>query len=132
FLVDGSPKFHHKDRLKHLLPFFGDVAVRQLSRGLVANYRQLRQQEDKIVPATTNRDVSVLRRLCNWAIEQNLLLVNPLARIGMERERRTKRPVLTVAEEAVLLAHAPPHVWRLVVAALDTGMRRGELTSQRW
>jgi integrase len=132
FLSDGGPKFHHKDRLKHLLPFFGNVQVRQLSRGLVSQYRQMRQERDKIAPATTNRDVSVLRRVCSWGVEQGLLAVNPLTRIGMERERRIKRSVLTVADEQILLAHCAKHLRELVIAALDSGMRRGELLKQQF
>jgi len=50
----------------------------------------------------------------------------------MERERRTKKPVLSVREEQVLIANAPPHLQRIIVAAVDTGMRRGEILRQRW
>jgi integrase len=39
---------------------------------------------------------------------------------------------MSVAEEAAVLAAASPHLHRIVVAALDTGMRRGELLTQRW
>jgi integrase len=50
----------------------------------------------------------------------------------MERERRTKRPVLSLREEHLLLAAAPPHLQRIVLCALHTGMRRGEILSERW
>jgi len=36
------------------------------------------------------------------------------------------------AEEAKLLAAASPHLRQIVIAALDTGMRRGELLTERW
>src|SRR5689334_11985462 len=39
FLAEGSPKSHHTDRLTHLLPFFGDVQVGSISKGLVSTYR---------------------------------------------------------------------------------------------
>ena len=50
----------------------------------------------------------------------------------MERERRTKRPVLSLREEQLLLAAAPEHLARIILCALHTGMRRGEILSQRW
>ncbi len=50
----------------------------------------------------------------------------------MERERRTKRPVMSVREERLLMAHAPEHLRRIILCALDTGMRRGEIFGQRW
>jgi hypothetical protein len=40
--------------------------------------------------------------------------------------------VLSIAEEQMLLAHAKNHIRTMIIAALDTGMRRGEITSQRW
>lgn len=40
------------------------------------------------------------------------------------------RPVLTVAEAWKLLGAAAPHLRQLIVAALDSGMRRGELLTQ--
>jgi len=48
------------------------------------------------------------------------------------RERRTPRMVMSVAEEVHLLGAAAPHLRNLVIAAFDTGMRRGELLGQRW
>jgi integrase len=50
----------------------------------------------------------------------------------MARERRTARPIVSLAEEDQLLAVAPRHLADLVIAALDTGMRRGELLGQQW
>jgi len=50
----------------------------------------------------------------------------------MERERRTKRPVMSVAEEMKLTAAAPEHLQRIILCALHTGMRRGEILHQRW
>ena len=43
---------------------------------------------------------------------------------------RTRR--LEMGEEARLLAHAPDHLRALIMAALETGMRKGELLALRW
>ncbi len=45
---------------------------------------------------------------------------------------RTRRQVLSVAEEQLLLANATDHLHAMTIMALDTGMRRGEITGQRW
>jgi integrase len=57
---------------------------------------------------------------------------NPPARLHMERERKTRRQVLSVAEEEKLLPAASQHLQPMTLTALDTGMRRGEITHQLW
>lgn len=79
-----------------------------------------------------NRDIECLRHLLYWAVDERLIAANPIARIRLERERRKKKPVLSLDEEALLLAAASPHLREITIVALDTGMRRGEILHQRW
>ena len=65
-------------------------------------------------------------------MDENLIAANPLARLRLERERKIRRHVISTAEEQKLLAAAPEHLRRIIAAALDTGMRRGEITHQLW
>lgn len=132
FLATAGPRPHHVDRLKHLLPYFADLPLVALTKAHVREYRTGRHAQRSLKDATINREVSVLRHLLYWAVDEGLLLNNPLSRIRFPPERRTPRPVLSVAEELALLAVAPSHLQALLIAALDTGMRRGELLTQRW
>lgn len=129
----GHEKFFHTDRLKHVLPFFGELRIHEITKGKVTDYRTKRQADDgPLTEATLNRDVAVLRRILYWALEENLILANPIARIAMGRERRTKKPVVSITDEQKILAVAKPHLKEIMIAGIDTGMRRGELLSQRW
>src|SRR5690606_23841749 len=84
-----------------------------------------------------NRLLETLRGFFNWAVERGyydrespfLRHGRPLIKFSKEaaRERR-----LQGDEEARLIRHASPHLKALVIAALDTGMRRGELLNLRW
>jgi len=132
FIGSGMGKPHSLDRLKHLLPFFADVPLLAINTSAIRKYRQERNQEKTLTAATVNRDLSVLRRVLYWGVEEGYLSSNPLGRLRMERERRTKRPVLSVREEQLLLAASPAHLQRIILCALHTGMRRGEILSQRW
>jgi integrase len=67
-----------------------------------------------------------------WAVDEGLISTNPLSRVRMTRERKKPRFVISVAEEDLLLQSAAPHLAAIIVAALDTGMRRGEILTQRW
>lgn len=44
-------------------------------------WKIVRQQEEGAAPATINRGLSTLRRLCAWAMEQRLLTENPVKEI---------------------------------------------------
>jgi integrase len=132
FIANAGPKAHHLDRLKVLLPYFADVPVVRITKGMARDYRVKRVAQKPVSEATVNRDLAVLRHLLYWAVDESLLLANPLARLPMARERRARRPVMAVEEEQAVLAVAPEHLKRIVIAALDTGMRRGELLNQLW
>ena len=132
FLASNAVRDHHPYRLRMLLPFFGDIPVVRLTKPLTEEFRKRRQAEDSVKDATVNRDLSTLRHVLYWAVTEHLLVANPLARLRLPRERRTMKPVLSVAEEQLLLPAAPAHLRRMIIAALDTGMRHGEITSQRW
>lgn len=132
FLAGAEVKPHHTDRLKNLLPHFADVPLLRLNKGMAADYRIKRHQEKTVSDATINRDLSVLRHILYWAVDQTILPANPLTRLRLARERRVRRPVMSVEEEQRLLAAAPMHLKRIIIAALDTGMRRGEILNQCW
>ena len=132
FVASGSVRPHHLYHLKFLLPFFSEVLVLRVTKSLTEEFRRQRQAGKRTKDATVNRDLSVLRHILYWGVDEQLLTANPLARLKMARERRTQRQVLSVAEEQLLLAAAKDHLRTMIIAALDTGMRRGEITSQRW
>jgi integrase len=132
FIASGTVRPHHLYHLKFLLPFFSETAALRVTKSLTDEFRRQRHSGNTIKDATINRDLSVLRHILYWAVDEQLLAANPLARMKMVRERRTRRQVLSIAEEQLLLGAAKDHLRAMTVAALDTGMRRGEITSQRW
>jgi len=132
FIGSGMGKPHSLDRLKHLLPYFAEMPLLAINTSAIRKYRQERNREKTLTAATVNRDLSVLRRVLYWGVEEGYLASNPVGRLRMERERRTKRPVLSLREEQLLLAASPAHLQRIVLCALHTGMRRGEILQQKW
>lgn len=142
FLADGEVKAHHLDRAKHFLPFFCDLRLGDATKNDVARYRKFRHENHlasqtgehpkPLSDATINRDVSVVRHLLYWAADEGFIPQNPLARIRLARERRQRRPVISVAHEVKLLRACAGHLAPIVIVALDTGMRRGEIFHQRW
>jgi integrase len=86
----------------------------------------------------TNRLLERLRHLFNWAIAEGYIDHTPFRREGVtviKLETAAEQPRhrrLELGEEEALLAHAEPHLYALIVAALETGCRLGELLGLQW
>ena len=133
FIANASPKGFHLEKLDKLLPYFADVPTTHINKGMVLEYRKARHaKKPKLTVATVNRDIAVLRHLLYWAVDNSFLVSNPLTRVPMVRERRVSRPVISLEEELQMLKAAPTHLRLMIVTALDSGMRRGEILHQIW
>ena len=132
FLADGSCLPYHRDRLKVLLPYWSEAPIGRITKARADDYRRERHAEKRVSDTTINRDLEVLRHLLFWAVDAGHLAANHLSRVRMVRERRKPRLIVSLGEEEKLLATAAPHLRRIIIAALDTGMRRGEILTQRW
>ena len=88
-------------------------------------------------PATINRWLALRRHMFNWALGREYVMQTPFRRgtqalIKFERENNRRFRRVTSEEEARLLAAGNSLVHMLIVAALDTGMRRAELLTLRF
>src|SRR5437868_7460770 len=131
FLSSGGATGYHTDRFKVLLPYWGDTPIGRITKAQAREYRVARLANKRLKDATVNRDLSVLRRLLFWAVDEGFITANPLSRMRMVTERRTPRIVINVEEEEKLLPAAAPHLRAIILAALDAGLRRGEILGQR-
>jgi integrase len=132
FLAEGGALPWHIDRLKLLLPYWSEIPIGRIHKSMATDYRRRRHAEKTITDTTVNRDLEALRHILFWAQDEGLITANPLSRLRMVPERRKPRAILSPEEEIRLLAAAAHHLRPIIVAALDTGMRRGELLHQRW
>jgi len=132
FLSEGIHKPYHVDRLKVLLPFFGEIPIGRITKALARDYRTRRHAQKRVSDTTVNRDLEALRHILFWAVDEGFLASNPLSRVRMVRERRKPRLMVSLQEETQLLSTAAPHLRSIIIAALATGMRRGEILAERW
>jgi integrase len=88
--------------------------------------------------SSVNRELETLRAMFNFAIENDWLIKNPfLKKKGMiskasENERDRS---LSIEEENKLLSACIDqriHIRPILICALDTGMRRGEMFKMKW
>ncbi len=88
--------------------------------------------------ASVNREMALLRRMLNVAQAEGWLIRNPFkageSLISIADEKQRER-ILKPEEESRLLAACNgrrSHLRAIIIAALDTGCRRGELLKLKW
>jgi integrase len=108
---------------------FGEWHADEITREMIETYRSQRKR------IAANRNLALLRALFNWAVLGGKLPSTPfkvgnVAAVKLVREEaRTRR--LQPGEGPRLLAHAG-ELRDLIIAALETGCRLGELLSLQW
>ncbi len=132
-----------KGLLKVLKQALGSRRLRSITYGDIERLRAARIRCPTIHDkqrslATVNRELSMLRRVLNVAVRNGWLLRSPI--VGAKSliapgDETPRQRVLTRDEEIrLLLACNGPRAYLrpIIITAIDTGMRRGELLSLRW
>jgi integrase len=118
--------------LKQLTNFFG--SERQIGEIIAADiegYKLHRRRE--VSGSTVNRELALLKRMLNLAIDWDLYLgSNPVRKVKFFQEINTGFRVLSKGEEKKFLASATPYIQDIALFALNTGLRIGEILSLKW
>ena len=85
-------------------------------------------------PATINREMTCLRHMFNKGVEWDIMEQNPFTKgKGLFiKENNQRLRFLSTEEIPKLLTECPNHLHRVVVCAINTGMRRGEILGLKW
>jgi len=122
---------------------FGKRQLKTISYSEIERFRSLRlsaktKHGSQRSITTVNRELALLRRVLNVAVRNGWVLRNPftsgdpLIHPGDEKARER---IITAEEEARLLAACSgprAHIRPVIIAALDTGMRIGEILKLVW
>jgi len=115
----------------HLLPFFGDYPLNEITPWIIEKYRSKRNQT-KAKKATINREIGTLKAVFNKAILWGKTRENPVRKIKLYQENNTIVRYLTKTEASRLIASCEPFLRSIVLLALNTGMRKGEIFKLQW
>ena len=118
---------------------FGSWSATSVTAGDLDAYRDIVLSASRGIRGgivSVNRCLGLLRAMFNWAIlkgyvERTPFKVGTVTAVRMLKETPRHRR-LELGEEERLLAEASPHLWALIVAALETCCRQGELLSLQW
>jgi len=94
---------------------------------------RFKSERAKVVcPATVNRALTVLKAMFNKAILWNKVERNPCKGVKFFKENNQRLRFLEREEINRLLANCCEHLKPIVVVALNTGMRKGEILGLKW
>jgi integrase len=126
-------------RIKPLLAFFGSKRLAEISSFLIEKYKISRsktitERGTKRSPTTVNREIQLLSRVLSMAVGNRDLRANPGFEVKkFKGEVRRKRYLLPEEEARLMqaLEGRRAHLRLIVMIALNTGMRRGEILRLR-
>jgi len=120
-----------RSRLKNLAAELGQFSLSRLQARHVAAYRDSRL---RVVSGTTVvKELTLLSHILDTARKEwSIPCANPVAMVTKPRQNRPRERRLHPGEEALLLTAAGYQMRLLIVLALETAMRLGELLGLEW
>jgi integrase len=131
---------HDEFRSRSLIQAMGNKALDEISPILIEKYKRDRRSGKTVrgglrAPSTVNRELELLSKIFSLAIDHGLVIHNPCRKVKRFREDNGRNRYLSDEEEVRLLSLLTGKregLRPIVVLAIHTGMRRGELLSLRW
>ncbi len=92
-----------------------------------------RQRVEHVAPATVNREIALLKHMYNLAEAWGLFHGrNPVRGVRLLPENNLKLRILSEEEETKLLPLCPQYLRDMVLFALHTGLRSGDIFRLQW
>jgi len=116
----------------HLMPRFENMELgRMTARGIQSFVSSLARRE-AVSTKTISNILAVLKQMLGHAVRWGYLHHNPADQVDKPRVVRREMYCLTPDEVQAFLAHVNPKYYALFLAAVMTGLRRGELLGLTW
>jgi len=133
-----TDEYHFKD----LERFFGGKYLFAITAQDIEHFKaerlkerigKVKKGEEKFVSTSTvNRQLATLRNMFNKAVAWGKLQVNPMKDVRSLKEPKGRLRFLEQEEIIKLLASCSKKMKPIVILALFTGMRRGEILGLKW
>lgn len=116
----------------HLIPLLGRVKLRELSplhvQGMLSD--MIRSKKGPNAKKAAHR---IGRTACSYAVKMGLIQVNPFSRVESPKYTQQEMRPFTLAQcKAMMDDTVGTRLHALLVVALTTGMRQGELHGMQW
>lgn len=117
--------------LERILGHFGETfPAKRVTPHALELYRSARVKE--VSRARVNREMAILKSMYSKAVVWGRVLENPVKRIKAFPEENRRERFLSQQEKDALLKAASDWMNPVLVMALNTGMRQGEILGLKW
>jgi integrase len=117
-------------KVKTLVSTFGSMTLDRITTIMIEQYKL--QRRSQVKPASVNRELALLKRMYSRAIDWGYCQKNPARKVELFREPPGRIRYLTLEERRLLLDECQGILKAIVMTALETGMRKGELQRLIW
>jgi integrase len=121
--------------IKGLIGEFGNITLNNFNTQLIEQYQSKRLKEGK-KPATVNRALATLKHMLTKAVEWEMADEDVLKKVRraklLPENNRRLRYLKDAEENKSLIEACSPHLKPIVITALNTGMRKGEILGLTW
>jgi len=116
--------------VNHLRQYFSQNSLSEIKPDLIEAYKKERLK--LVSQATVNRELACLRFMFSKAVEWEKADVNPVKRVKLFRENNQRIRYLSMDEIGRLVACSSEDLKPIILTALYTGMRSGEILKLKW
>jgi len=132
-----------KFQVRSLLAFFGAFVLKETTHSDIERYKLWRIEKttrrgSRPSIATVNRELERMRAMLRFAVRQGYLPKSPFEMgesLISKADERMRERLLTIEEERRLIEACTGnriHLRPIIICAIDTGMRRGEIFKLKW
>ena len=130
-LNQKSYRSYHSIHVKILKEVFKSKSLDEIKTLDIDKFKNNRL--NKVSPATVNRSLACLKTMFNKAIVWGKFEgVNPMAKVGLYKEKAIRLRYLEKEEILRLVENCSPALKPVVILAVNTGMRHGEIFNLKW
>lgn len=139
FEVYGKPRWrektasvHYSNIRLHIKPAMGKIHLQKLRPDHIQAF-VIKQHEAGLSPATIRKQLEPFKSAMKQAVDNQLIIRNPAAKIKLPQLEQKEIEFLTLNEQRALLPHLPDNTaGRALQFILRTGLRASELCGLQW
>ena len=116
--------------IANLKTTFGGKYLHEITPMVIERYKAMRRET--VAPATVNRELACLKCMFNKAIQWEKFDDNPVRKVQLFKEDNQRLRYLGLDEMKNVIDACQVNLKPIVIVALNTGMRKGEILSLTW